>query len=406
MLLAVDHCLLWAGEMADLLATISRQTGLPTERLLVAFSHTHAAGLMDRTRAELPGGEMIAPYLAELADKLQARGAELRTKYAMRLPTVTDRLAERFVRPMVIDRVRALVKPAMDEARHHLAYRRFIEKMDDDLEDIDLGTEMMFDTLLASDDPLTLIATEQFFLESFAMNIFEREQIDFVMLAAALVAVAVFAVLVRRAWRWWPLLIPVAIAAWGLMHASGVHATVAGVLLGFTVPAVAIRGEKQPRTERLDDAVRPYSAAIALPVFAFAAAGVSVVGGEGSIVQPVSIGIVVGLVLGKVVGVMGSTWLMTRFTPLRLPDAVGLRDLLPVGLLTGVGFTVALLIAELSFEAGSDDHAAAAKAAILAGSVASAILAAILLRWDARQARDPDMNRDNIPDIDKDVIGG
>ncbi|WP_137808902.1 MULTISPECIES: Na+/H+ antiporter NhaA [unclassified Gordonia (in: high G+C Gram-positive bacteria)] len=251
-------------------------------------------------------------------------------------------------------------------------------------------------TLAVVDDLLGIIVIATFY----------TEQIDFVMLAAALVAVAVFAVLVRRAWRWWPLLIPVAIAAWGLMHASGVHATVAGVLLGFTVPAVAIRGEKQPRTERLDDAVRPYSAAIALPVFAFAAAGVSVVGGEGSIVQPVSIGIVVGLVLGKVVGVMGSTWLMTRFTPLRLPDAVGLRDLLPVGLLTGVGFTVALLIAELSFEAGSDDHAAAAKAAILAGSVASAILAAILLRWDARQARDPDMNRDNIPDIDKDVIGG
>ena len=56
---------------------------------------------------------------------------------------------------------------------------------------------------------------------------------------------------------------------------------------------------------------------------------------------------------------------MTRFTPLRLPDSIGVRDLLPVGMLTGVGFTVALLIAELSFEHGSDDHASAAKAAIL-----------------------------------------
>jgi len=62
---------------------------------------------------------------------------------------------------------------AMDEARHHLAYRRFIEKMDEEVEDIDLGTEMMFDSLLASDDPLVLISTEQFFLESLAMNIFE-----------------------------------------------------------------------------------------------------------------------------------------------------------------------------------------------------------------------------------------
>lgn len=250
-------------------------------------------------------------------------------------------------------------------------------------------------TLAVVDDLLGIVVIATFY----------TEEIDFVMLAAALVAVALFAVLVRQAWRW-PVLIPVAVVAWGLMHASGVHATVAGVLLGFVVPAVAIRGEEQPRTERLDDAVRPYSAALALPVFAFAAAGVTVVGGDGSIVQPVSIGIVVGLVVGKLVGVLGSTWLMTTFTPLRLPDSIGIRDLLPVGLLTGVGFTVALLIAELSFEAGSDDHAAAAKAAILVGSVVSAILAAILLRWDARQARDPDMNRDNIPDIDKDVIGG
>jgi para-aminobenzoate N-oxygenase AurF len=65
---------------------------------------------------------------------------------------------------------------AMDEARHHLAYRRFLEKMNEEVEDIDLGTEMMFDALLESNDPLTLIATEQFFLESFAMNIFERIQ--------------------------------------------------------------------------------------------------------------------------------------------------------------------------------------------------------------------------------------
>lgn len=62
---------------------------------------------------------------------------------------------------------------AMDEARHHLAYRRFLDRMGDEQEDIDLGTEMMFDALLASDDPLELITTEQFFLEGFAMSIFE-----------------------------------------------------------------------------------------------------------------------------------------------------------------------------------------------------------------------------------------
>jgi hypothetical protein len=65
------------------------------------------------------------------------------------------------------------VAQAMDEARHHLAYRRFIEKMGEEPEDIDMGTEMMFDALLAADDPLELVATEQFFLESVAMDIFD-----------------------------------------------------------------------------------------------------------------------------------------------------------------------------------------------------------------------------------------
>ena len=94
---------------------------------------------------------------------------------------------------------------------------------------------------------------------------------------------------------------------------------------------------------------------------------------------------------------------MARFTPLRLPDSIGLRDLLPVGVLTGVGFTVSLLISELSFADGA--HADAAKVAILAGSVTAAVIAGLLLRWDARQARDPDMNRDGIDDVDRDVIG-
>jgi len=67
---------------------------------------------------------------------------------------------------------------AMDEARHHLAYRRFIDRMNERVEDIDPGTEMMFDALLASDDPLEIIATEQFFLESFAMSIFESLRAD------------------------------------------------------------------------------------------------------------------------------------------------------------------------------------------------------------------------------------
>ena len=230
--------------------------------------------------------------------------------------------------------------------------------------------------------------------------------INLLALVGAIVGVAVFAVLVRTRWaRWW-LLLPVAVVAWALMHESGVHATVAGVMLGAVVPATAVHGEAEPRTHRYEHVVRPISTAIALPVFAFLSAGVSIgPAGFGELIaQPVAIAIVVGLLAGKVIGVLGVTALVTRLTPLRLPDGIGLRDLRPIALLTGIGFTVSLLIAELSFPDAV--HTDAAKLAILVGSAIAAILAAHELRWDARRARRRDENEDGIPDRPWPVIGG
>ncbi|MFW0791310.1 Na+/H+ antiporter NhaA [Gordonia sp. CPCC 205333] len=237
------------------------------------------------------------------------------------------------------------------------------------------------------------------------------DTIDAVALAGALAVIMAFGAVVRmdsarlRFVRP-PILIALAVVAWGLMHESGVHATVAGVLLGFTVPAIARGGDAAPTTS-IEHAVRPFSTVAAVPVFAFFAAGVSVVGAQGGLSSmlssPVTAGIVAGLVVGKVVGVMGTTALVTRLTPLRLPDAVGLRDLLPVGVLTGMGFTVSLLIAELSFPDGTDHDAA--KVAILIGTVVAAVIGAVALRWDAHRARSADMNLDGVVDRDTAVIG-
>ena len=250
-------------------------------------------------------------------------------------------------------------------------------------------------TLAVVDDLLAIVVIALFYTSG----------VDLLALGAAFVAIAVFGILVRmRRPRWW-LLIPIAVVAWGFMHASGVHATIAGVLLGFCVPARLVHGETEPRTHRFDDRVRPYSSGIALPVFAFFSAGVSLVDGEGPLAvlgQPVVLAIVVGLVVGKVVGVLGVTALVTRVSPLRLPDSIGLRDLLPVGFLTGIGFTVALLISELSFP--DTEHTAGAKIAILAASLLAAILAAATLRWDARRARSRDMNEDGVDDVDTGTI--
>jgi len=154
--------------------------------------------------------------------------------------------------------------------------------------------------------------------------------------------------------------------------------------------------------------VRPWATAIALPVFAFCAAGVSVVdsGGFADLLadQPVLLAVAAGLVVGKLLGVLGVSALVVRCTPLRLPDGIGIRDLLPVALLTGIGFTVSLLIGELSFDdAGRTD---AAKLGVLLGSGLAALLAAPLLRWDARRARSADENEDGVPDTRQARIGG
>lgn len=235
--------------------------------------------------------------------------------------------------------------------------------------------------------------------------IFYTASINGLFLGLALATVAVFGLVVRMRRVHWYFLIPLALTAWALLHASGVHATVAGVMLGMTVPALAMHGERHSRTDRFNHALHPLSSGVALPIFAFFAAGVTLVGGEGAgsvFGQGVVAAVIAGLVIGKPLGVLGTTWVVTRFTQMRLPDAIGLRDLAPVGFLTGIGFTVALLVAELSFPDGH--HTAGAKIAVLAASLLAAILGAILLRWDARKARSADMNEDGIPDQDTRTI--
>lgn len=218
-------------------------------------------------------------------------------------------------------------------------------------------------------------------------------------LLPALALVALFALLARRRRVPVVLLVPIAVVVWVLVHESGVHATVAGVVLGLVVPALAVHGESGSRAHRWAEAFNPWSTVVALPVFAFFAAGVTVVEDGGPVQllsEEVALGVVAGLVVGKVVGVLGTTALVVRLTPFRLAQGIGVRDLLPVGFLTGIGFTVALLIAELSF---ADEHfVEAGKAGVLVASVLCAVLGAAFLRWDARQARTRDMNLDGVDD--------
>ncbi|MEN3298253.1 Na+/H+ antiporter NhaA [Pseudonocardia sp.] len=224
-------------------------------------------------------------------------------------------------------------------------------------------------------------------------------------LLLAVLPIAAFAVLVQRRVRSWWLLLPLAAVAWALVHASGVHATVAGVLLGFTVPVIRrAEGPGPGLAEHFEHRFRPLSAGVAVPVFAFFAAGVSVVDAGGPVLDGVTVGIVAGLVVGKAIGILGSTWLVQRFTRARLAAGLSWWDVFGLAILAGIGFTVSLLVGELAFGTGSpaDGHV---KIGVLAGSLIAALLATIVLRIRSRvyarlsAEEEVDADADGMPDV-------
>lgn len=184
----------------------------------------------------------------------------------------------------------------------------------------------------------------------------------------------------RRVHAWWVYL-PLAFLVWFAMHDAGVHATVAGVLLGLLTRVRPDPGEEHSPAEHLEHRIRPVSAGVAVPAFAFVAAGVTFDGGAfgDALRDAAAVGVVLGLVGGKFLGVLGSSWLTARFTRAELDTDLGWTDMAGLALLSGIGFTVSLLIAELAFDdqPARMDHV---KAAVLVASVVSALLAVVLLR--------------------------
>ncbi len=257
-------------------------------------------------------------------------------------------------------------------------------------------------TLAVVDDLLAILIIAVFFTSDLAP----------VPLVLALLPLAVFALLVQRRVRSWWLLLPLAAATWTLVHASGVHATVAGVLLGFAVPVLRSQRAGGPDAgpglaEHFEHRFRPISAGIAVPVFAFFSAGVAVGGLSGlgeALSDPIALGIVVGLVAGKVIGICSATFLVARFTRADLDEQLSWIDVLGLALLAGIGFTVSLLIGELAFGAGSlrDDHV---KVGVLAGSLLAALLATVVLSTRNRtyrrlhEAETVDSDADGVPDV-------
>ncbi len=257
-------------------------------------------------------------------------------------------------------------------------------------------------TLAVVDDLIAIVIIAVFYTASLSV----------LPLLGALIPLAAFAVLVQRRVRSWWLLLPLAFATWVLVHESGVHATVAAVLLAFTVPVIRSERAGGPDAgpglaEHFEHRFRPISAGIAVPIFAFLSAGVTIGGLSGlgaSLTDRVALGIIAGLVVGKIVGITAATWLVARFTRADLDEGLTWTDVIGLAMLGGIGFTVSLLIGELAFGLGTerDDHV---KVAVLTGSLAAALLAAIILRARDRAYRriremeTVDADHDGIPDV-------
>ncbi|MFD8050442.1 Na+/H+ antiporter NhaA [Streptomyces chartreusis] len=252
---------------------------------------------------------------------------------------------------------------------------------------------------------LTLAVVDDLFA-ILIIAIFFTSQINFAALGGAVAGLAVFWLLVRKGVRGWYVYVPLALVIWGLMYNSGVHATIAGVAMGLMLRCTRREGEEQSPGEHIEHLVRPLSAGLAVPLFALFSAGVAVSGGAlGDVfAQPETLGVVLGLVVGKTVGIFGGTWLTARFTRASLSDDLEWADVFAVATLAGIGFTVSLLIGELAF-VGDATLTDEVKAAVLIGSLIAAILATVLLKIRNAKYRgmvedeERDEDADGIPDI-------
>jgi Na+:H+ antiporter, NhaA family len=184
---------------------------------------------------------------------------------------------------------------------------------------------------------------------------------------------------VDRAWLLWA----VAVVAWVCIHASGVHATVAGIMLGLLTPVrPRTEDEAQAPGERFEHRLHPVSTAVVVPVFALAAAGIPLAVAGDALSDAVALGVFGGLLAGKFLGVLGGTWLAVRAGIGALPAAISWGDVVPVAVLAGIGYTVSLLIVRLSLTDVEAQQRAAL--AVLAASTLASLVALALLRMRAR----------------------
>jgi len=178
------------------------------------------------------------------------------------------------------------------------------------------------------------------------------------------------------------------VLTWVCVLKSGVHATLAGVAVGFAIPLARQEGESL--LEQAEHALKPWVSYAIMPIFAFANAGVQLVGMSlSALTAPVPLGIIVGLLVGKQLGVSAATIAAIKLRIAKLPEGASIAQLYGIAVLTGVGFTMSLFIGTLAFE--DENLMTQVRIGVLAASILSGLLASLVLIIAAR-ARPPNID--------------
>lgn len=209
--------------------------------------------------------------------------------------------------------------------------------------------------------------------------LFYTQQLSLTALAIGVVATLTLLWMNRRGEDRIGLYMLVGLVLWVAVLKSGVHATLAGVIVGFMIP---LNGKRYASPlKHLEHVLHPWSAFLILPLFAFANAGVSLGGIYFSaLLNPLPMGIILGLFVGKPLGIFTISWLAVKSGIAQLPQGVNFRQIFAVSILCGIGFTMSMFIASLAFEHGGLDYGSYSRLGILAGSTLAAVIGYIALR--------------------------
>jgi NhaA family Na+:H+ antiporter len=225
-------------------------------------------------------------------------------------------------------------------------------------------------TLAITDDIATIVL----------IAIFYSQAINWRYLIPSLLVLAAYGLLQRRGITWWWIALPLGVCSWALMQQSGVHATVAGVLIGLLTNPHR-NGNPKSAVERFERSLAPISAFISVPVFAFVTIGISLTASELATVwhDKISYGIIFARLVGKVLGIVGGAWLIAKITRAELSPSLSWWDISAVGILAGIGFSVSLLVALISLD-NFPNRLLAAESGILFSGLISAVLAMAALQ--------------------------